>query len=52
MIDAILDWLTSSAWHTEAYPASFALFGEYPYPAKEDYEPSKPDQAYSPQLHQ
>ena len=38
MIDKFVDWVTSYNWHMETTLISMVLFGEYPYPAKEDYE--------------
>lgn len=38
MISKIIDWINDYSWHIETTWVSMVLFGEYPYPAKEDYE--------------
>ena len=37
MIDYIIDRIKNYSWVLEAPLISMVLFGEYPYPSKEDY---------------
>ena len=38
MIAYIAEIIANLSWHMETTIVSMVLFGEYPYPAKEDYE--------------
>ncbi len=38
MIAYIAEKIANLSWHMETTIVSMVLFGEYPYPAKEDYE--------------
>lgn len=38
MIDYIIEKITDFSWYMETTLISLVLFGEYPYPKKEDYE--------------
>ncbi len=38
MIAYIAEKIANLSWHIETNIVSMVLFGEYPYPVKEDYE--------------